>query len=436
MLNSLIGFNRKHLGVIVWVLRVALGAVFILSGLAKAIDPWGFVYKIEEYLYVWDFQQPRSLVVLVALGLSGAEFVMGVLLALGCYKRSVVCLMLMLMAGMLPLSLYIYVANPVADCGCFGDFVKLSNQATFLKNVVITALLIYLAIYNRYVKGLYGTYVQWLLVAIPSIYVLIVGLIGYNVQPLIDFRSFPVGTSLLPSDGDDDSSDVDFVFTYEKGGVRKSFGADELPDSTWTFVDRRMVAGRISSATDFVILDDGDDITADVISDTGEQLLVLIPQYERSDVAYTYVINQLYKYVTQQGGTMAALVATDEDHLDQWRDYSMAEYPIYIAEPNLIKELARGVISVVYLRNGVVEWKRTVSSIDADVLERAEQSGDGTEAIDVLPSLDFNGESIMQFLSLMLVGCLVGLFLLDKSGKLLKWSVKWRQNKMLPEDDV
>ncbi len=36
----------KH--VTVWVLRLLIGGVFVMSGLVKSLDLWGFVFKIEE----------------------------------------------------------------------------------------------------------------------------------------------------------------------------------------------------------------------------------------------------------------------------------------------------------------------------------------------------------------------------------------------------
>ncbi len=82
----------------------------------------GSYYKIAEYLDVWGWDVPSALVVLAAFLLGGVEFVCGFLLLLGCYKRAVTWIMLLMMAFMLPLTLYIAVADPVADCGCFGDF--------------------------------------------------------------------------------------------------------------------------------------------------------------------------------------------------------------------------------------------------------------------------------------------------------------------------
>ena len=39
--------------VAIWMLRLFVGGVFVLSGFVKMIDLWGFVFKIEEYLGVW-----------------------------------------------------------------------------------------------------------------------------------------------------------------------------------------------------------------------------------------------------------------------------------------------------------------------------------------------------------------------------------------------
>ena len=74
----------------VWVVRVLTGAVFVVSGWAKSVDPWGFVYKLEEYLAVWGLGDvlPREIVVVGAVGVSMFEFVTGVLLLTGSLRRT------------------------------------------------------------------------------------------------------------------------------------------------------------------------------------------------------------------------------------------------------------------------------------------------------------------------------------------------------------
>lgn len=160
----------------------------------------------------------------------------------GCYRRATPFIMSLMMAFMLPLTFYIMVASPVSDCGCFGDFIRLSNTMTFLKNVAITAGLVYIWTKNKRLDGIFRPGVQWIVASICGIYALTVGLVGYNVQPMVDFRSFAAGTSLSPADALDDE-DVEFEFIYSRGNEQRTFREDNLPDSTWTFVDRRIVEG-------------------------------------------------------------------------------------------------------------------------------------------------------------------------------------------------
>lgn len=135
--------------------RLTVGAVFVLSGFAKADDLWGFVFKIEEYLQVWGIVQPRSLVIAAAMFIASFEFIAGVMLVAGCYRRTVVWLLTLMMGVMLPLTAYIWAADPVSDCGCFGEMLRLSNAATFFKNVALMAALVVLLIYNRRVGCLF-----------------------------------------------------------------------------------------------------------------------------------------------------------------------------------------------------------------------------------------------------------------------------------------
>lgn len=404
-------FYIKALPWIVWTLRIALGAVFLVSGLSKGIDLWGFVYKIEEYLSVWDFVQPRSLVVVAAMGISCYEFTFGAMLLVGCYRRFSASALLAMMAVMLPLTLYIYVANPVADCGCFGDFLIISNAATFWKNVVITAGLIYLLTVTRKVDGLYRFFTQWATTTVSVIYFLTVAMLGYNVQPLLDFRSFPVGTRLID---DEDSAEEtnEYKFVYSKDGVEKEFDLDNLPDSTWSFVDRRLVGGSEMERTDFVVMDGEENVSEDIIAEQGEQLVVVVPQGERADVSYTYTINELWRYITARGGSLVELVAMPEAVLPQWMDLSMATYPVYSADGTMLKEMSRGDISAIYLRDGVIQWKRSLASIDVDMFARA---GEGLNALELL---DTHGHATFLWLSSGYLALMLLLWGMSKSRSL------------------
>lgn len=412
-------FYSKAIPYVVWILRIALGAVFVVSGLSKGLDIWGFIYKIEEYLNVWGMDQPRSLVLAAALCISCYEFTLGLMLMIGCYRRFTVCALLAMMAVMLPLTLYIYIEEPVADCGCFGDFLILSNAATFWKNVVITGGLVYLLTITGKVDGLYRFFTQWATTAVAILYFIIVALLGYNVQPLIDFRSFPAGKSLI---GDADAENNNqYKFIYEKNGEEGEFLIDDLPDSTWTFVDRKLVSGSESEATEFVVMDGEENVSSDIISEDGEEIIIVVPQGERADVSYTYLINELWRYITTRGGEFIELVAMPREQIEHWIDLSMATYPVYSADGTMLKEMSRGDMSAVYLRDGVVVWKRSLASIDVDLFSNVATNSD------VLEQLDPHGERLFLWLSMLLLILLLLLWMMSDSRTLFLLRHRFRK---------
>lgn len=413
------GFVSKlYHPVIVWLLRVIVGATFIVSGFSKGVDPWGTVIKVSEYLDVWGWEIPASIVSLGVFVLIGVEFVTGALMLLGCYRRVSVWIMLLMMAFMLPLTLYIAIANPVADCGCFGDFIVLSNGATFAKNVIITAALVYLAIFNTKVSGLFIPYVQWVVGGLLTLYILLVSFVSYNVQPLIDFRRFAPETELLAEDSEGDEAVFDYI--YEKDGEERSFDIDNLPDSTWRFVERNLVSGSLDENDGFTIIVDDEDIAPDVISEDGEQFIVTIPDIKKVDISYTYIINELNDFITSRGGSLVALVNSDEAGINWWRDISLASYPIYNAEPTLIKELARGHAALVYLKDGVVKWKRTLSSISYSFVTETPSSR-------LMDELDPEPLLTLETLTGLFGMALLLIFILDRSGKLVTWLIRRRK---------
>ncbi len=348
---------------LVWALRITVGAVFIFSGFAKAIDPWGLIYKISEYWTVWHLPQlPRSVLLMQSLCLSVGELTLGVLLLVGAMRRAVPWLMAAFMAVMLPLTAYIAVANPVADCGCFGDALVISNTATFLKNIVLAICVIYLMFYNHRVKCLYRPMVQWMPLAATVMFGLAISVIGYNVQPLLDFRPYPVGKQIHSSA--DDETLAEEMFVYERDGKRQSFSADALPDSTWTFVDRESAPGQSFDAG-LAFYDGEDDVTDDMLA--GDDLMILVvnnPEYHH--IARASMANRIAEVMNERGGDMFAAVAISPDSVASWVEATSAQYPVVVADDTSLKALVRGDAALVYVRDGVITWKTNLYSLPGD----------------------------------------------------------------------
>lgn len=369
--------NGVTIPFITWIVRIFVGIVFIISGFVKAIDPWGTLYKVYDYLNVMNLQVWPNLVLVGVFSLCVLEFLTGVFLITGSFRRSSVYLATIIMAFMLPLSLWIAISNPVADCGCFGDAFIISNWATFWKNILICIGIFWLIRHNTNAICLITPALQWLAFVSSGVFIIVIELFGYVSQPLLDFRPYKIGEDIVEF-GKTSENEPSFIFIYEKDGVKKEFKeTDELPDESegWEFIDRVKVesssTGQVKKNNDSknfrIWSKDGEEDETDmVISPNGKELLIMMPDLKEVSPATTWKLNSLYEWALEHDIMMIGVVSGSQEEILNWEDLSMASYPIYTADDTHIKEVARGNPAVVYLEDGKIVWKSTLTAINID----------------------------------------------------------------------
>ncbi len=123
-----------------------LGGTFLFSGFVKVADPMGMVHKLHAYAEVLKlpFSDFSLMLKVISVGLGTLEFVLGVYLLLRLRRRFATRATLAFMSVFTLLTAWIYVENPVSDCGCFGDALILTNGQTLAKNVVLLAAAVYM----------------------------------------------------------------------------------------------------------------------------------------------------------------------------------------------------------------------------------------------------------------------------------------------------
>ncbi len=402
--------SYKGKTICLWVLRVLTGAVFVISGWAKCIDLHGFCLKIGEYLTAMGLSFPPELILMGATGLATLEFVTGVLLATGCLRRMAVWTAAAFMSVMLPLTLWIAVSDPVSDCGCFGDMLVLSNTATFIKNLVITAAVVALWIYNGKRPGLFPAPVQWLVIVLSWAYPLYIGYQGYQTQPLVDFRPFRVGTELFA-----ESDEEPARYVYDRDGEEKSFGLDELPDSTWTFVRTDATTSEAASLT--VYSPEGEDVTEDFaesLSESPRTLMLIVSDPETQFMTRAHYLQELKEYLEGGDVQMCALVGASGEAFDRWRRLTRPNFPTYSAEDTALKMLVRGAAGVVYLHEGKIIWKSTLGALSPDL---PYSDADAAELMDSIEPIDTGGPIV--WLTVIYLAGMLAVYALGQSPKML-----------------
>ena len=180
------------------VCRLLLGVTFILSGYVKAIDPLGTQYKIEDYLeaLAWQGMVPDWMTLGASVVLSALEFCLGVFILLAIRRRVVSKITLVFMAIMTVVTLWLAIANPISDCGCFGDAIKLSNTETLLKNIVLLGCAIVLAIWPTRMWRFISRPNQWIVFNYTIFFIIVSSLYCLYKLPLFDFRPYHVGANI------------------------------------------------------------------------------------------------------------------------------------------------------------------------------------------------------------------------------------------------
>ena len=427
--------GEKWCQVLTLLMRFTVGGVFVFSGFTKAVDPWGTCYKITDYLTAMGAGRWTDTALFIAVLLAAVEFILGVLIIVGAYRRSAPVLALLMMLVMTPLTLWLAVTGAVPDCGCFGDAVHLSNWATFGKNVLLLLGIIYLLCFNKSLPSVYGPAVQWLVMALSLAFVLAVAYYGYFKQPLIDYRPYPIGTQLVSATTVDDGNDEeDFIFIYSKDGVEQEFTLDSVPDEEdgWEYVTRyhaRRPHGKVimlngDSPSGIAIHDeDGNDVTLDVLADSRRTVLLLFPDLPRVGVVNSFALNELTDAALVADADVIGLTPATPAEVEQWKDISMASYPIYYMDDSELKMVARGNPAVVYLEDGSIKWKRTLSSLD-DVEQPVELSDMGK---------DLDCDDIMTSLLLAYLAAMLALLLINRSHVLIK-RIFFRKNAQTTKD--
>jgi hypothetical protein len=217
---------------------LVVGFVFMFSGFVKAVDPFGGAVKFIDYFNAFGLGLLVPLSMPLSIILAAFEFLIGIHLVLQLRVRQLAWPTLVLAAFFTILTLYIAIANPVSDCGCFGDALKLTNWETFIKNLILLPLAIFIFWQRKNVVQPMASWRQWVLSTLFAIVILGVSWIGIEQVPMLDFRPYKVGTHLptemtVPADAEQPEYDTRFIL--EKDGVRKEFGLQDYPytDTTW-----------------------------------------------------------------------------------------------------------------------------------------------------------------------------------------------------------
>ncbi len=358
---------KKSIIVASRIAAIAIAVLFIFSGFVKGIDPMGTTYKLVDYFEAFGMPFFNPIALPLSIALSATEMLVGLMLLFRVKNRVAAWGALIFMVGFTVLTFFSALFNPVTDCGCFGDAIKLSNWATFYKNLIFLPIAI-LAFYgSKSRQEMFGKCIlNWSATFVLAAIAVGISIHSLAYKPVIDFRPFKIGVNLkeamaIPAGAPADEYKTTLV--YKKDGIEKSFDESNYPwqDSTWVFVDSKSVLvkkGYTPTISSFSLTgENNEDITSMVTEGQGYTFLLISPKLEKANLKRIGYIRNLAGLCLTNKHKLIIVSASDWARIKEVA--TTIELPITIAQADetMLKTIVRSNPGLLLIHNGTIVGK-------------------------------------------------------------------------------
>jgi uncharacterized membrane protein YphA (DoxX/SURF4 family) len=375
------------------IVRIVVGLLFIFSGLIKANDPLGLSYKMQEFFDLWKMTRFNEQTLWLSVVLIAFEIIAGAALLLGWRMKVVVWLLLLLTVFFTFLTGYAYLSGQFKNCGCFGDCIPITPLTSFIKDIVLTLLILFLFVNRTRIRPLFSSRMNTGLLIAVVVLSFLIQWYTLNYLPVFDCLAYRKGKNIsdqqkMPANAIPDSTVITFV--YKKEGVQTEFTADKFPadfnDSTYTFVSRydkiiRKGSNNEPPVKGFALSGiTGADSTAAVLA---QPYAVILFAEDFSTPVSKWKSDFAELYTTAVAKRIPVYVVTNrrEEAIHQFAQLPFPAIQLFTCDYTAIRTAARVNPTIYLLRSGTIVDKQSYRRMDKikNALENiAIQSPDGT----------------------------------------------------------
>lgn len=327
------------------------GSLFVFSGFVKAVDPMGTAIKMQEYFEEFETTAKGSFLHFIAdlfpilakysmgfsVGMIVLEIVIGILLIIGHLPRWTSFLFFLIMVFFTILTgftfLTAYVPKEanffefskwtvfsesnmrVTNCGCFGDFLKLTPETSFKKDIFLMLPSVLFLLIRRKFHTLFSISLRNAITLFSIVGLSLFCLANYKWnEPVFDFRPFKIGTDVKVQKEAESKAMADVKI--EKWKLKnKSTGEVKIlldeeyfkniksyPKAEWEVLEqiKSSPAIPITKISDFALFDlNGSEYTDDILQEPHSRIMVNMPKLSYSSKTITTMVKDtLWKWDT------------------------------------------------------------------------------------------------------------------------------------------
>lgn len=393
---------------ILYISRLLVGSLLIVSGVIKANDAVGFSYKLHDYftdgVLGMEFLQPYTIIMAVVICL--IEIVLGAALIFGLKAKLTTTLNLLMMLFFTFLTFYSAYYNKVTDCGCFGDALKLTPWESFTKDVVLLVFSVVLFMFRKdifpnkrfkdmsyllpslvlivlFSVGVIGWWFpvifsvliyglkfiikrfdnnQWRLLSVSGVAALVFMFYTYNHLPIEDFRPYKVSANIIK--GMEVSPDAlpeltEYSWKFNVNGTEKIFqtkGSYPTVDGTFISVETKVIReAEAPKIHDFTIEGENDDTQVYLSKDN--VIVVVAYDFSKSSEAGFKAIKKATDEAIKKGYTVIGLTAeSPESRVAKKTEYGL-NFDFFFCDGTTLKTIVRANPGILEMDNATIKQK-------------------------------------------------------------------------------
>lgn len=355
-------------GLITGLSRLLVGGLFVFSGIVKANDPLGFAYKLEEYFTIFGLEVLEPAAPYLAILACVVEVFVGVLLLFGLWRNLSLTLLMLMVVFFGFLTFYSAYFGVVQDCGCFGDFLKLTPWESFYKNVALFVLAVVLTRNRQLINPLFSQGLTKQVGITGLGLAILFPIYTYNYLPVWDFRPYEVGNNIaelmeVPEDAPKAKYKIRHVYKNKETGEQKSFKTENLPSGDqWEYVERKqkqVQEGYQPPIHDFSLESfDGYDYTSNFLNQQGYRIMVVHKNLKTANTDAQKQVNKLAKKLKKNTNIgIWGLTSSSKEVFKEFKEKHNVNYRYFLADRTTLKTIIRANPGILLFKDNVVKAK-------------------------------------------------------------------------------
>jgi len=271
------------------------------------------------------------------------------------------------------LTAYAVYSGKFTNCGCFGDCLPIPPTASFIKDIVLTLLIIFLFVNRRKIIPSFRNGPSIAIMLATTFFSFALQWYTLKYLPLVDCLPFKKGNNIsekmkIPPGARPDSFAIRFV--YEKGGKLYEFSATDLPPDlgTYTYKERKDKLIRKGDAEPpikgFILTSMTDvDSTEAILQYPGHSIFYFTSGNGKNEWSGKNDLSGVLSAATGKGMPVYALTP-NAGALKKQFDKAGWNYPIFKLDYTAYRTASRADPTIYLIKNGTIEGKWSLADKD------------------------------------------------------------------------